>query len=1025
MKNGKRQIAWFLSMLMVIMLISPTDATVSSARKKSVKLKKVVLNHKTYKLQKGKKLKLKASFKPKNTTQKKLVWKSSKKSVASVSKKGVVTAKKVGKATITAKVKGTKKKATCKIQVVQGGAANDPGTEGGENVPTAPVTAVPTMPQATLAAQDPSASPSVTPKYERPAQTAPPVQRLDLTGLDAFHVEEIPESNVVINPDGSLTITFTQQYAAIDFYLPDNAQNYYSNYKSVVITYTSEGGDLGHALFDAEAVGAADPSIGKHPDWNNLIVQSANDNTITFSVTPDCQGGCIRGFQIFNPNLLADGQTITITIKSITFSEKENPTEEDLRPIETTTPAPSGTPGTEPTATATVIQTETPDVKPTAVPTAAPTGKPTLAPTAKPTTGPIVPSPTATPVDPYGTAAPPVKQIDLTAEGAFHNESSDGATVVKNPDGSLTVTFTRQWAALNFYLPDTVQNSNSAYKSVVLTYTSEGGNLGHSLYDIEMVGASDRDKGKHPDWDIKVVESQAENKLIFPVTTECKGDCIRGFQIFNPNELKNGKTITITIKSIIFSDKENPSEEDLRPGATAAPTAAPTASPTAEPTATPTLAPTATPYPIMTREPGPYGISGPEAITDVTWDCINFGSYYQSLYQPKQLPANPVDGGIYTDSDDTVMIYRAGSYYKKEPIKWRVLSINGDNALIIADQNLDTQAYITENSESASWESSDIREWLNGEFLQNAFTDEERGAILETDVSTEDNSEYGTAGGADTKDMIFLLSAEEAKTKEYGFAIHPTNSSKTRQAKNTAYAEAQGAWANDSADYEDNGWWWLRSPGSFSFDAMYIGSEGIEDYAGFLAVNTGGGVRPVLHLNLNAASWSTAGQVTTQSADDLRPTPEPTENPVKKVELSSGRFTPSECAKYDIDTDTITVNDTRTGYGDTTFAYFPIPVTVAPGEKLRVTVSGSSWGTKDFRIWTTPKWGEESSDYVENHEIFLKPETQSDGSFSGTVELTAKEKNCDRITLKPAWNDKIQNLVITSITVERIGKEGT
>ncbi len=87
MKKRKKPIALFLIMSMVIMLIFPTGTPVSFARKKTVKLKKITLNHSTYKLQKGKSLKLKASFKPKKTTQKKIQWKSSKKSVAKVSKK--------------------------------------------------------------------------------------------------------------------------------------------------------------------------------------------------------------------------------------------------------------------------------------------------------------------------------------------------------------------------------------------------------------------------------------------------------------------------------------------------------------------------------------------------------------------------------------------------------------------------------------------------------------------------------------------------------------------------------------------------------------------------------------------------------------------------------------------------------------------------------------------------------------------------------------------------------------------------
>ena len=52
----------------------------------------------------------------KNTSARKVKWKSSKKSVASVSKKGVVKARKVGKATITATIKG--KKFQCKVTVI-------------------------------------------------------------------------------------------------------------------------------------------------------------------------------------------------------------------------------------------------------------------------------------------------------------------------------------------------------------------------------------------------------------------------------------------------------------------------------------------------------------------------------------------------------------------------------------------------------------------------------------------------------------------------------------------------------------------------------------------------------------------------------------------------------------------------------------------------------------------------------------------------------------------------------------------
>lgn len=69
-----------------------------------------------------------------------------------------------------------------------------------------------------------------------------------------------------------------------------------------------------------------------------------------------------------------------------------------------------------------------------------------------------------------------------------------------------------------------------------------------------------------------------------------------------------------------------------------------------------------------------YGISNPRADSSgvTTWDCIWFGNYWQS-------------------SETT-----------KEPVKWRVLSINGDDAFLLADQNLDCQPYNTEGK-SVTW----------------------------------------------------------------------------------------------------------------------------------------------------------------------------------------------------------------------------------------------------------------------------------------------------------------------------------
>jgi len=110
-----KQIKKLFIMVLIVCLTLSQGTPVMAAKKTSAK-SQITLNKTVYTLNKGKTVKLKATLK-KVAKGKKVEWTSSNKKVATVSSKGKVTALKNGKATITAKVKGTKIKATCKIVV--------------------------------------------------------------------------------------------------------------------------------------------------------------------------------------------------------------------------------------------------------------------------------------------------------------------------------------------------------------------------------------------------------------------------------------------------------------------------------------------------------------------------------------------------------------------------------------------------------------------------------------------------------------------------------------------------------------------------------------------------------------------------------------------------------------------------------------------------------------------------------------------------------------------------------------------
>ncbi len=102
-----------LLLLMMFCLMAGQCIAVQAAPKSS---SKIVLNKTSYTLKKGKSVQLKVT---KNALgkKKKIVWSSNNEKVATVSSKGKVKGRKNGKATITAKVAGTKAKATCKLVV--------------------------------------------------------------------------------------------------------------------------------------------------------------------------------------------------------------------------------------------------------------------------------------------------------------------------------------------------------------------------------------------------------------------------------------------------------------------------------------------------------------------------------------------------------------------------------------------------------------------------------------------------------------------------------------------------------------------------------------------------------------------------------------------------------------------------------------------------------------------------------------------------------------------------------------------
>ena len=85
----------------------------------------------------------------------------------------------------------------------------------------------------------------------------------------------------------------------------------------------------------------------------------------------------------------------------------------------------------------------------------------------------------------------------------------------------------------------------------------------------------------------------------------------------------------------------------------------------------------------------------------------------------------------------------------EKPIEWIVMKNEGNQVLLLSKYVLDAKSY-NEEWEDVTWETSDIRQWLNNEFYTAAFNKSEKAKIQTSLIKNEDNSEHGTSGGNDT-----------------------------------------------------------------------------------------------------------------------------------------------------------------------------------------------------------------------------------------------------------------------------------
>lgn len=216
--------------------------------------------------------------------------------------------------------------------------------------------------------------------------------------------------------------------------------------------------------------------------------------------------------------------------------------------------------------------------------------------------------------------------------------------------------------------------------------------------------------------------------------------------------------------------------------------------------------------------------------------CYEQGNYYIAMRNFEQL-GDYLDSASYLAQIPLRECWTGGAWLEfgrypqgkngaVKPIEWKVLSVEPEEKrmLLVSDDSLEALPYY-EMETDAGWADSIPRTFLNGSFVETAFSEEERLYLTETEIKSENRGETVL-----TNDRVFLLSEEEIQKFDEQLGYMRTEPS--------PYIE-------DRLEAGYHYWWWLRSDGMAKNYAKCINdANGVEEE---LVIQTMG-VRPAIWL---------------------------------------------------------------------------------------------------------------------------------------------------------------------------------
>lgn len=256
-------------------------------------------------------------------------------------------------------------------------------------------------------------------------------------------------------------------------------------------------------------------------------------------------------------------------------------------------------------------------------------------------------------------------------------------------------------------------------------------------------------------------------------------------------------------------------------------------------------------------------------VGNVSSEALGYGSGISTHVAIGVRPAMWVDASALVAALNPGDIYTFGRYEQDydtsngpEAIQWKVLDVQDGKALLLSQDVLIRLQYHPQET-GAAWKDCTLRQWLNDDFYHAAFSGEELERVCLTRNVNEDNPTYGTDGGEDTDDHVFLLSLSEA---EKYFASDEERQCEFSAAVNMIADQDPGIQKDVFPTDDPYGYgrrWWLRTPGMYPLAAVIIEKDGSVSrngntgaYASGVACHQWNGVRPAIWITLASGGAS-------------------------------------------------------------------------------------------------------------------------------------------------------------------------